>query len=401
MLRSSDTGRRNERSSLMQGEIPERSIDGGQSKVDRHFLIKQKRGRALRVIRSFAVYTAALVALTPFAGSCVSIARADDADLAQVLKTLKSLESRVATLESEKQQYKREAASARAETQALKQKFSHESSPPPSPRLPPSGSYAMMTQTPIPPSVPRWGGLYAGASFGLGSQHANQDGVTSFTGSSMFSQPNFSSTNSNSETLESSLGGRSVGAMANLYLGYNYMLPSNFLVGAEIEGGLSNNRTTMNGTISAVTQSVSTNTNFGVSNTTTTPGTITGNTILNLDSRWVMSALARGGFLVDSRDLIYLVGGITYGRFEILDESFGAFGGTVGAGWERKITPSWTLKAEYRYTRFQDRTVTENASSNSTSPGNSSSNDALQTSRVSGLDWHAVTIGVSHYFDAN
>jgi outer membrane immunogenic protein len=358
-------------------------------------------GAALKVNRSFPIYTLALALLTVFAGGANSGARADDADLAQVLRTLKALESRVATLESEKQQYRREAASARAETQALKEKLGHQPGPASSPRLPPSGSYAMMTQTPIPPVVPRWGGLYAGASFGLTSQHANQDGVTSFTGSSIFTGPNFSSTNSNSETLTSSLGGRSVGAMANLYLGYDYMLPSNFLVGAEIEGGISNNRTTMNGTISGLTQSVSTNTNFGVSTTTTTPGIITGNTILNLDNRWVMSALARGGFLVDSKDLIYLVGGVTYGRFDLMDESFGTFGGTVGAGWERKITPSWTLKAEYRYTRFQDHTVTENAGSNSSGPGNSSSNDAIQTSRVSGLDWHTVTIGVSHYFDVN
>ena len=84
-----------------------------------------------------------------------------------------------------------------------------------------------------------------------------------------------------------------------------------------------------------------------------------------------------------------------------MDESFGTFGGTVGAGWERKITPSWTLKAEYRYTRFQDHTVIEHAASNSSGPGSISSNDALQISRISGPDWHTATIGVSHYFDAN
>jgi outer membrane immunogenic protein len=321
--------------------------------------------------------------------------------MAQVLNTLKALEARVATLESEKQQYSRDAASARAETQALKQKLGHPIGPAPSPRVPPSGSYAMMTQTPIQPAVPRWGGLYAGASFGLTSQHANQDGLTTETGASSFAQPGFNSTSSNSAILATSLGGRGLGAMANLYFGYDYMLPSNFLVGAEIEGGISNNRITMNGTLSGLTQTVSTNTNFGVSSTSNSTGTINGNTILTLDNRWVMSALARGGVLVDPKDLIYFVGGVSYGRFDLMDESFGTFGGTVGAGWERKITPSWTLKAEYRYTRFQDHTVTENAASTSSGPGNVSSNNALQTSRISGLDWHTATIGVSHYFDAN
>jgi outer membrane immunogenic protein len=359
----------------------------------------------LKIVRSFAICTVALVILTPFAGGSVSSARADDADLAQVLRTLKALESRVASLESEKQQYRREAASARAETQALKQKLGHQPGPAVPLQLPPSGSYAMVSNTPILAASPTWGGSYAGASFGLTSQHANQNGVTSADSTSTFVQPNFSSTSSTSQTLTSSLGGRGLGAIGNLYLGYNYLLPSNFLVGAEIEGGISNTRTTLNGMVSGPAQSVSTSTQFGVTTTTTSTGTTTGNAILNLDNRWAMSALVRGGLVVDPKDLIYLVGGLTYGRFELLDESFGAFGGTVGAGWERKITPSWTLKAEYRYTRFQDRTVTENSNQTTSVSGTTtSSSTALttsQSSRISGLDWHTVSIGVSHYFDAN
>jgi outer membrane immunogenic protein len=342
----------------------------------------------------------------PFAAGSVSSARADDADLAQVLRTLKALESRVASLESEKQQYRREAASARAETQALKQKLGHQPGPVVPLQSPPSASYAMVTQTPIPPAVPTWGGLYAGASFGLTSQHANQDGVTSEASTSTIVQPGINEAFSSSESLASSLGGRGVGAAGNLYLGYNYMLPSNFLVGAEIEGGISNTRTTMSGMASGPAQSVTTATNFGVTSTTTSTGTAASSAILNLDNRWVVSALARGGFLIDPKDLVYVVGGLTYGRFDLVDESVGAFGGTIGAGWERKITPSWTLKAEYRYTRFQDRTVTENSTSSSNSPGATSSTStsslaAVESSRISGLDWHTVSIGVSHYFDAN
>jgi outer membrane immunogenic protein len=359
----------------------------------------------LKVVRSFAICTVALIILTPFAAASVSSARADDADLAQVLRTLKALESRVASLESEKQQYRREAASARAETQALKQKLGHQSGPAVPLQLPPSGSYAMITKTPISPAVPTWGGLYAGASFGLTSQHANEDGVTSnaLTGTTV--QPGVSSVFSSSQSLASSLSARGVGPTGNLYLGYNYMLPSNFLIGAEIEGGISNTRTTMSGMASGPLQSVTTTTIFGVTSTTTSPGTVASSGILNLDNRWVVSALARGSFLIDPKDLIYVVGGLTYGRFDLVDESFGAFGGTVGAGWERKISPSWTLKAEYRYTRFQDRTVTESVNSTSSSPGailsSTTTSTARESSRISGLDWHTVSIGVSHYFDAD
>lgn len=107
-----------------------------------------------------------------------------------------------------------------------------------------------------------------------------------------------------------------------------------------------------------------------------------------------------------------MIGGLTYARFEIADgdQTFGGFGGTVGVGWERKITPSWTLKAEYRYTRFQDLTETVSFASShpattSFSSGGTtnsvSSNVSVDTNRYSGLDWHTVMIGVSHYFDAN
>jgi outer membrane immunogenic protein len=359
----------------------------------------------LKVVRSFAICTVALVILTPFAGASVSSARADDADLAQVLRTLKALESRVASLESEKQQYRREVASARAETQALKQKLGHQPGPAVPLQLPPSGSYAMMTKTPISPAVPSWGGLYAGASFGLTSQHANEDGVTSNTLAGTTASPGVSSVFSSSQSLASSFSARGVGPTGNLYLGYNYMLPSNFLIGAEIEGGISNTRTTMSGMTSGPLQSVTTTTILGVTSTTTSPGTVAANGILNLDNRWVVSALVRGGLVVDPKDLLYLVGGLTYARFDLADESFGAFGGTIGAGWERKISPSWTLKAEYRYTRFQDRTVTESVNSTSSSPGailsSTTTSTAAESSRISGLDWHTVSIGVSHYFDAN
>jgi len=200
--------------------------------------------------------------------------------------------------------------------------------------------------------------------------------------------------------------------MINLHLGYNHMLTDNVLVGAQFEGGLSNMRTRLSGPFSAQSQLVTTSTSGSGIATVTNSSLSIGNTADHLDSRWTMSALLRGGLLADRKDLIYLIGGLSYARFELADQTFGAFGGTVGAGWERKIAPTWTLKAEYRYTRFQDRTLTTNLSSAGTGTITSSpfgvapsmtstSSASLDTQRFSGLDWQTVMVGVSRYFDAD
>ncbi|HLX14681.1 MAG TPA: outer membrane beta-barrel protein [Bradyrhizobium sp.] len=362
----------------------------------------------MKVIRSLAIYAAAGMVLTPLAG--ISGVRADDADLVQIRKTLQALEARVATLESEKQQYRREAASAKAEAQALKQKLgSKQPSPTPPLQLPPSGSYAMATKAPLLAAVPTWGGFYAGASFGLASQHANRDDVDSTASTQTIVTGTFSSTNVSSDVFTPSLSGRGPGAMANLFLGYNYMLPGDYLVGGQIEGGVSNMRTRLTGPSSDLEQSLLTVNNAGAITTQTVTSQDSGNTTGHLDNRWAMAALVRGGLVVDPKDLVYLIGGLSYGRFEFAndDQTFGAFGGTVGAGWERKITPSWTLKAEYRYTRFQDLALSTNFASTFSQTTNfvggmqtfTRSIAGVDNNRLSGLDWHTLTIGVSHYFD--
>jgi opacity protein-like surface antigen len=364
----------------------------------------------VKVIRSFAVYAVAFLMLTPFAG--ITGARAEETDLAQVLKTLKALEARVATLESEKQQYRREAASARAETQALKQRLGKQPNPAPSLQLPSSGSYAMATKAPVVAAVPTWGGFYAGASFGVAVQGARKDEFDPSASNSTTVSGMFTGTVASSDVLTSSLGGRGPGAMANLFLGYNYMLPSDYLIGGQIEGSVSNMRTTLTGPSSDPAQQFVTNNNAGVITTQTITQLNSGNATGHLDNRWAMAALVRGGLVVDPKDLVYLIGGLTYARFEIADgdQSFGGFGGTAGVGWERKITPSWTLKAEYRYTRFQD--LTETVSFASSHPATTSFSGGgtstltnsiaiVDTNRFTGLDWHTVMIGVSHYFDAN
>jgi opacity protein-like surface antigen len=366
----------------------------------------------MKVIRSLAIYTISFLVLSPLA--MASSARADGGDLAQVLQALRTLESRVATLESENQQYRRDAASARAEAQALKQKFVRQPGPNIPPQRPPSGSYAMVTKAPVPAIPPTWGGFYAGASFGIASQRAHRDEVDASGSTSTLVFGPVGQTIVGTEQFASSLGGRGPGAAINLHLGYNHMITDDILVGAQFEGGLSNMRTRLSGPFSSQSQSVNTNTDTRAGPGASIITTLTqsaGNTADHLDNRWTMSALLRGGLLADRRDLIYLIGGLSYARFELADQTFGAFGGTIGAGWERKIAPTWTLKAEYRYTRFQDRTLTTSFSSagtgtitsvpNPSQSITSNSSASLDTQRLSGLDWQTVMVGVSHYFNAD
>jgi opacity protein-like surface antigen len=77
---------------------------------------------------------------------------------------------------------------------------------------------------------------------------------------------------------------------------------------------------------------------------------------------------ARFGYAAgpDGRTLLYIKGGLAgvHGRFDITTSSFipplqtsreaWSFGGTVGAGLERALTPAWSLKLEYDYLAVAD-----------------------------------------------
>ena len=77
------------------------TVDGPKLMVTSSVSKAEKWGRVLKVIRSIAIYTIVLFTIMPFAGG-TSSAGADDLDMAQVVKTLKALELRVASLEFEK-----------------------------------------------------------------------------------------------------------------------------------------------------------------------------------------------------------------------------------------------------------------------------------------------------------
>ena len=342
-----------------------------------------------------------------FAVGAPSLAKAQSAaDFARLSEGMKRLEARVAVLESENKQAKKETAAARAEADVLRRKVEaarQPRAPAPAP-IPTStivagaaspGLYAMAVKAPPLALAPRWTGFYAGAAFGIGSMHANETFTNNSTAT--FVTPAFNETQISTDNETDTASGRNLAAMSSLLIGYNFPLGKQFIGGVQVEGTLANTRVNLPGSGIALGT-----TTFIFPPAPPTPPTISTSVfsfIDTLDNRWMLSVLARAGALLDPNDLVYVIGGYTYGRFENINGGFGLNGGTVGIGWERQIVPGWTLRGEYRYTRFQDADLHLNTQSTTVgSGGTSDSFTTAQSTHYSGLDMHSLWLGVSHYF---
>ena len=269
------------------------------------------------------------------------------------------------------------------------------------------GAYAMATKgPPLPVIMPAWGGLYGGVSFGPASIRAG-------TSTASRNVSNQTTTLLDTGQVQTSLSitdtvsngsGRNWGALSDVYLGYNFRLGGNVIAGVQAEGTIANAQAQLDvaqGQVSTRT------TTFTPPGTTSSSTTLSASTFIDsLAQRWAASGLARLGVLVDPRDLIYVIGGYTYGGFEWGGRTFGLNGATIGGGWEREIAPGWTLKAEYRYTQFEDKDLPRSASSARTQattggfgPDITVSTTAFTaTDRVSGIALHALRLGITHYF---
>jgi outer membrane immunogenic protein len=373
----------------------------------------------------FACCAVALIA--GFIGFSPAARAQSSPDPSQLADTLKNLEARVSALEAENRQSKKEAAAARAEAQALRQQIgtrlpqqigTRKPAGPTVAAAPTSTAMAAATSTevypvksPMAPVTLGWGGFYAGAAGGVGWLHGNEALSGASSSSVTSTSPTFSSVDTSTSTVAGSFNGRNPGAMASLFLGYNYMPGSNWLIGGQLEGTLANTRVNLNGSGSSTSVGTTVSTPpGGAAGTTTSTGTGSFSGITDtLDNRWLLSVLARAGFLADPSDLVYVIGGYSYGRFEAGDAAFGVntgfgmSGGTIGVGWEKQIFGNWNLRAEYRYTRFGSKTVDVAESNTSASTGtgglvttaSSNINGAIQFSDV---DMHSVWLGVSHSF---
>ena len=383
------------------------------------FSVPKVKPQPRRLLRSYAFALAVAVAT-----GISSVAHAQSAsDSAQVMETIKKLEARVAALEGDYKRAKQDVAEARAEVRALRHNTAiasattNKQAPIASGAMPtntaatlshatdaPAGLYSMSAKSPRPID-PGWGGLYVGAAFGLDAVHARESFsetdniVTTDTGLSV------TSVDTGTENIRQAYNGQSLGAVSSLSLGYNYVIDSRDVLGAQVEGGLADTHVNLKGSGALTTTTTIVNTPPGGAAGTSGSTNTNSNTTLTdlIENHWLVSALLRGGRLVDSSDYVYLLGGYTYGRFQAEGEGFGLSGGTVGAGWERQVVPGWTLKAEYRYTRFQDKDLlftNQNRQTQATTGGYLSvqNTSVANDTHFSDLDMHSVWVGVSHYF---
>jgi outer membrane immunogenic protein len=123
---------------------------------------------------------------------------------------------------------------------------------------------------------------------------------------------------------------------------------------------------------------------------------------------WSSSLMGRLGWLATPSTLLYATGGVTYAGFGLGADfdTFNAWGWAVGAGIEQKLGCShcsnWSLRLEYRFTDFQNRSSTD-ASSNSasaTSVNPNGTTDTITTTEASrtttnwDLQAHTIRLGV-------
>jgi len=341
------------------------------------------------------------------------------ADFAAMTAAMKRLEARVDALEGENKQAKRDVEAARAEARALRQKLGVAAPPPAAPAVVASrspaaaGTYAMATKAPLPAPAPSWKGFYAGVGFGIGWMRGGEDQASTdlFTDQDVVVGNGTFLTNQVTKTAFS-LDGRKAGGIANLFLGYNFVATPTVVLGGQVEGGVSNIRASLSGSGAAATSGASVFTDPG--GATFPNGSFTTTTSFNtadsLDNRWMVSVLGRGGVVVDPADFVYLLGGYTYARFETFNSvvGFGLNGGTIGGGWERQIASGWSLRGEYRYTKFQGKDVSETFVTNTVQTTRDPTGAVTDTfafndnfSRTSHYtaDMHSLWIGVVHYFD--
>lgn len=279
-----------------------------------------------------------------FGGLLVSLAVAvptvaTAASDAEVIALIRSLERRVETLEKENRSYRQQIAVARrSEPKVVATAAAH----------PPASAQAIDAQAAIySPNPTPWTGAYLGASAGFGSSHSRirSYDIAGANGTGAFAT--FST-----ESFGQASGSGQVGASIDLFGGYNVQLGANMVVGAQLEGTISNQGFDARG-IRILAQ------NGGVASTGFSSFKP------SVDSRWAATALGRLGFLIDPETLIYGLGGWSLAEFQsqnLTDNTFyqpdGRFrsdGWVAGAGIERRVTGGWTIRAEYRYTNFGNR----------------------------------------------
>ena len=169
-----------------------------------------------------------------------------------------------------------------------------------------------------------WTGFYIGINGGGVWHRAELDGFDAVGGTTAASQ---------------TLAGGTFGGQ----IGYNWQ-SRNFVYGLEADGNW-----------------------VDADGTTLTTNSYGGSFPYHSNLKWLATVRGRIGFLVSPPTLVYLTGGYAVGGVDNDTTDLGGFvknstksGWTAGGGFERMLTPRWTVKAEALYVDLGDSSTTFN-----------------------------------------
>lgn len=305
-------------------------------------------------------------------------AHANSPDTNLILEKLAALEARVAALESENREYKRELNQARAQARmepARSLRFANAAG---------TSEEPPRLEVEQPRVHPGWTGAFWGASAGGAATRAATSSAERAANALFGGPPPFDLTGyTASDVSGTSKGG---GGFIDLFAGADVQF-SRIVIGGQLEATASDLNFSSSGT-----RTYTYFNSFGP-----TGITATGDYRPQVAARWMASALLRTGALLDDNTLLYGLGGWTFARFEARNvtdnafyqpnETFWASGPTGGVGIERKLDSNWRVRAEYRYTKFdtartQDQFAWAYSSGNQTYSRATQFDQSMQSGRI-------------------
>jgi outer membrane immunogenic protein len=236
---------------------------------------------------------------------------------------------------------------------------------------------------------PSWSGAYIGANIGYGWGSGDASVLPKAPAVAPPDFPdiaNFIDAIREAGVFPTSLSPSERGIVGGGQVGYNWELPSGWVVGIEADLQASG--------IKGSDTRIQTPQFFEVTSTS-----------VSKDVNWYGTVRARGGYLINPQWLVYATGGLAYGEtslgFHTIDLDFGCIPGgticaddkssgvrlgwTLGAGLETMLSSNWSVKAEYLYVDLGKRSF--DATSNSPVLFATSAKFNEQTIHV-GLNYH-------------
>ena len=319
------------------------------------------------------------------AGGALAQASKDDAELVSMVR---ALQARVTQLEAQLGKEKPRSENRNKPSSAPVSRLE--------PEFRPASAIARDELESAPPlkQPNRWGGFYWGTSFGGAMTEGRVTSRDRYISAAPANSPPFNINGVSS--LGQSGRDSGIGAVIDLYSGVNVAVGS-FIGGVQIEGSI--------GDLSFNSKGARNYTYFDANGST--GNTATGDFRPHVHARWMVSVLARGGFLLDADTLGYAIGGLSGAMFDYVnvtenpfyqpDERYWALGMTVGGGIERKMGGGWSIKGEYRYTHFPEVAVSNNFSWTAKGPTfNFTQTNEMRTRFENEL--HALRIGMTYSF---